>query len=59
MAHRPRPSPGLWSDMAFAAARMIIQREGRANRKSTDLSGENEVKLLINEILESIAKLIY
>ena len=43
MAHRPRPSPGLRSDMAFAAARMIIQREGRANRKSTDLSGENEV----------------
>ena len=38
---------------------MIIQREGRANRKSTDLSGENEVKLLKNEILESIATLIY
>ena len=49
---------------------MIIQREGRANRKSADLSGENEVKQAIHsfikylkhgklvpekEILESIA----
>ena len=29
--------------MAFAAARMIIQRDGKGNRKSADLSGDNEV----------------
>lgn len=29
--------------MAFAAARMIIQRDGKATRKSADLSGDNEV----------------
>ena len=34
--------------MAFAAARMIIQRDGKGNRKSADLSGDNEVITRLN-----------